>query len=777
MNKNILWYKRPASFKKWEEQCLVIGNGYMGASFFGGIAKEKIVFNEKTLWRGGPSLTRPDYNGGNIKDSYKYVKKVQELLSESRHKEAEELLPHLTGGMDGYGAYQLLCDAYLRFSNIDEARVEDYRRYLDMNDALCVTEFTYNGARHTRTAFASYPDNVICIKLAADKPRRICVRLELSNLQSGGEVYTNENSISYVGSLFDNGLQYAARFVIEVKGREFIASDYNIMAEHADEVVIYICAATNYAPVYPHYRKETQFEKTITDHINEVCKKGWDNLLKIHTKDYQNLFGRVELNLTEKKIEDIPTDELLSLYKTSDDANVHGTLEELYFQFGRYALISSSRIGSLPANLQGVWNENNTPPWSCDYHININLQMNYWNAYNTNLAETVPPLVDFLNSIREPGRITAKEYYGIVSDENNPENGWIAHTQSTPFGWTAPGWDFYWGWSTAAVAWLMQNIWEYYEFTGDIYYLEKSIYPIMRESARFYSQWLIYDKKQNRLVSSPTYSPEHGPVTIGNTYEQSLIEQFYIDFIKASEILGTDKELRVLVKSQLEMLKPYKIGKNGLLLEWFEEEEPNFDHTKTQVQHRHISHLLGLYPGKSINSSKLDLMRAAINTLNDRGDESTGWARAYKLNLWARTGDANRAYKLLYGLISQSTYINLFDFHPPFQLDGNFGGSAGIAEMLIQSHENCINPLPSLPDMWKTGSVKGLRARNGFIVDMEWKDGRMFKLQIKSTLDCVCNIKADIKRVYTNKSNIDFLEINGICRFQARKDEVYSFEL
>lgn len=781
LKNNILWYKNPADFKKWEEQALVIGNGYMGASFFGGITQEKIVFNEKTFWSGGPSEQRPDYYGGNVPNSYPYVREVQKLLSEGEYDKAVSILPKLTGISEGYGSYLLLCNALLRFPNIDEEKTENYIRSLDLETGICETKFTYNGAVHSRTAFANYPYNIICIKLKSDKPKRICVNFELSDLHTGCKVSLEDNVILYYGVLADNGLKYAARFEIETTGGEIIMGKNSIMAEHCDEVVIYMSAMTDYAPVYPNYRKNIQPEISVKEHIKKARKKSYNELLQIHLDDYQKLFSSVGLSLNtdinaDEEILSTPTDELLYKYINSDEPKYSSALEQLYFQFGRYVLIASSRKGSLPANLQGVWNEQNTPPWNCDYHINVNLQMNYWGAYNSNLFETIAPLVDFLESLREAGRITAKEYYRIVSDENNPENGWIAHTATTPFGWTAPGWDFYWGWSTAAVAWLMQNIWEYYEFTCDKDYLKEKIYPIMKECARFYSKWLIFDEKQNRFVSSPTYSPEHGPVTIGNTYEQSLIEQFYIDFITASEVLGTDEDLREIVKKQKELLKPFKVGKSGMILEWFDEDDKNFDHSKTQPFHRHISHLLGLYPGKAINSYTPELMEAAKATMNGRGDESTGWARAYKLNLWARTGDGNRSYKILSGLLKRSTFMNLFDFHPPFQLDGNFGGSAGIAEMLLQSHEGYINPLPALPDAWQSGEFYGLCARGGFVLDIVWDKTLIVKLKIKSCTSRICKIKIKANNIKCNNKIVNFTESDGIISFSASENEVYDFE-
>lgn len=771
---NILYFNSPGNFDNWEQLCQPIGNGYLGMSFFGGISKEKIVLNEKTLWVGGPSENNPTYNGGNKTDRYQYVKKVQELLYDNKYNEAVEIIQELTGLGYGSGAYQLLADLYLSFSNINEENVTNYSRAIDMDNAVYECAFDYEGARHTRTAFANYPSNTICIKLRSDKPRRICVKLSLDKTQSENAVRTDENgTLIYEGKLAENNMRYAAQFRLEKTGGELICAKDSVMVEHADEVVIFFTAATDYAPVYPKYRSGKNPMLTVANTLDAAQEKGYDKLLSEHIADYTELFSRVKLSLNNVSGEPEAVDVLIEKYKTAKDRTVLSTLESLYFQFGRYMLIGSSRAGSLPANLQGVWNESNMPPWCCDYHINVNLQMNYWGAYNTNLVETVPPLVDFLDAMREPGRITAKEYYNIESNEENPENGWIAHTTTTPFGWTAPGWDFYWGWSTSAVAWLMQNIWEHYEFTEDKDYLREKIYPIMKESVKFYRQWLIYDDKQERLVSTPTYSPEHGPVTVGNTYEQSLIEQLYRDFIKASEALDADAELREQIKRDVELLKPYHIGKTGLLKEWFEEDEPDFDHTKTQPNHRHISHLLGLYPGKGITEKTPELMKAAINTMNDRGDESTGWARAYKLNLWARTGDADRAYSILHGLLASCTFPNMFDFHPPFQLDGNFGGSAGIAEMLLQSHNGYICPLASLPTAWADGAFSGLCARGGFTVSAEWEGSEAKSISVLSVNGNDCTVKLAKKptKAVINGADAKFSEKEGIYTFPMNKGQ------
>ncbi len=738
---NVIYFKsegvkttEDGSRSLWEEHCLPIGNGYMGATMFGGVREESIVLNEKTLWAGGPCERRPEYYGGNKRDRYKYVKEVQEELSAGNYSRVLELLPELTGDGD-FGAYQVLCKADFSFT-LPEGEPENYIRQLDLDRSLYSCEFDLGGVHYSRDAFASYPARTMVFGFAADKQGALGFSLRLSDTHTH-ELSLDGDTLVYSGSVWDNGMRFDARFRFATDGKLSFADGVLTLSE-ATRATIYFSAATDYAMKYPAYRSGISPDVITKPLVEAAAEKGFAALYDEHFADYSEIYGRVSLSLGDEYA-DLPADELLKEYRAGNRAAMN-RLETLYFQYGRYLLISSSRSGSLPANLQGVWNESFTPPWCCDYHINVNLQMNYWGAYNTNMSETVPPLVDFLDSLREPGRVTAREYYNIESDDRHPENGWTAHTQCSPFGWTAPGWDFYWGWSTAAVAWLMQNIWEHYEFTGDVEYLKERIFPIMRESVRFYTQWLIFDEKQQRLVSSPTYSPEHGPATIGNTYEQSLIEQLFIDFLNASAAVGEDGELQDKVRDMLPQLKPYHVSKTGLLKEWFEEDDEGFDRSKVQKNHRHISHLMGLYPGKQITYAQPELMEAAIATMNDRGDESTGWARAYKINLWARTGDGNRTYKLLRGLLENCTFDNLWDFHPPFQIDGNFGASAGIAEMLIQSHEEVIKLLPALPEEWKNGEFSGLCARGGFVVDAKWENGIITSAVISSKNGGACRV-------------------------------------
>lgn len=415
------------------------------------------------------------------------------------------------------------------------------------------------------------------------------------------------------------------------------------------------------------------------------------------------------------------TDDLLKNYKPQEGQ----VLEELFFQYGRYLLISSSRDcpDALPANLQGVWNS--------DYHLNVNLQMNYWPAYVTNLLETVFPVINYVDDLRVYGRLAAAKYAGIVSREGE-ENGWLVHTQATPFGWTASGWDYYWGWSPAANAWMMQIVYEAYSFYRDQDYLREKIYPMLRETVRFWNAFLHKDQQAQRWVSSPSYSPEHGPISIGNTYDQSLIWQLFHDFIQAAQELGLDEDLLTEVKEKFDLLNPLQITQSGRIREWYEEEEQYFQNEKVEAQHRHASHLVGLYPSNLFSYKGQEYIEAARASLNDRGDGGTGWSKANKINLWARLGDGNRAHKLLAEQLKTSTLPNLWCSHPPFQIDGNFGATSGMAEMLLQSHAAYLVPLAALPDAWSTGSVSGLMARGHFEVSMSWADKKLLQLTILS---------------------------------------------
>lgn len=471
---NIIWFDKEGDTTKWESECLPIGNSYLGASMFGGVRHERIVLNEKTLWEGGPCEKRPEYRGGNKRDRYRYVAEVQRLLAEGKIAEEERLLPELTGESD-FGTYLLLCESLIDFK-LPNGEVKDYARKLDLDRSLYSCGFTVGGARYEREAFASFPDRTAVFRFTCSKAGGLSFTWRLDKTHPS-RIFAEEGTLIYSGALEDNGMRFDARFKAVTDGTLEFFSD-GFLVRGSTETIVYFTAATDYEMKYPVYRSGVSPETVTAPIIAAASKKGYRRLYDEHYRDYSALYGRVMFSL-RGEYADLPADRLLEAYRNGERAAMN-RLETLYFQYGRYLLISSSRGGTLPANLQGVWNESNTPPWCCDYHLNVNLQMNYWCAYNTNLAETALPLIDFLDGLREPGRVTAAEYCNIVSDTENPENGWTAHTQCSPFVWTAPGWDFCWGWSTAASAWLMQNIWEYYEFTGDKKLLRDKIFPIMR---------------------------------------------------------------------------------------------------------------------------------------------------------------------------------------------------------------------------------------------------------------------------------------------------------
>ena len=745
----VLAYKQPASttYKGWEEEALPIGNGSLGAKIFGLIGAERIQFNEKSLWSGGPLPDSSDYQGGNLQDQYAFLAEIRQALDKRDYNTAKELAEqHLVGPKTSqYGTYLSFGDIHIEFSKQGKtlSQVTDYQRQLNISKALATTSYVYKGTKFEREAFASFPDDLLVQRFTKEGAETLDFTIELSlsrDLASDGK-YEQEKSDykecklditdSYIlmkGRVKDNDLQFASCLSWETDGDIRVWSD-KAQISGASYANLFLAAKTDFAQnPASNYRKKIDLEQQVKDLVETAKEKGYTQLKSRHIEDYQALFQRVQLDLGAD-FESSPTDDLLKNYKPQAGQ----VLEELFFQYGRYLLISSSRDcpDALPANLQGVWNGVDNPPWNSDYHLNINLQMNYWPAYVTNLLETTFPIINYIDDLRVYGRLAAARYAGIVSREGE-ENGWLVHTQATPFGWTAPGWDYYWGWSPAANAWMMQTVYEAYSFYMDQDYLREKIYPMLRETVRFWNAFLHKDQQAQRWVSSPSYSPEHGPISIGNTYDQSLIWQLFHDFIQAAQELELDEALLTEVEEKFDMLNPLQITQSGRIREWYEEEEQHFQNEKVEAQHRHASHLVGLYPGNLFSYKGQDYLEAARASLNDRGDGGTGWSKANKINLWARLGDGNRAHKLLAEQLKSSTLPNLWCSHPPFQIDGNFGASSGMAEMLLQSHTAYLVPLAALPDAWSTGSISGLMARGHFEVSMRWADKKLLQLTILS---------------------------------------------
>ncbi|MDK0542746.1 glycoside hydrolase N-terminal domain-containing protein [Clostridium perfringens] len=768
LDKLALWYDEPAT--NWENEALPIGNGYMGGMVFGSVASERIQYNEKTLWSGGPGAWE-GYNGGNKEGAWEAVQEIRKILADGGTP-SNDLYQRVCGDQRAYGAYQNFGDIFLDFKSHEESKVTNYRRELNIEESLSTVKYNYKGVNYEREYFCSYPDNVMVIKLKADKASSLTVDVRNEGAHNGKNLSVENNTLILSGAIEDNGMKYESQIKVINTGGSIQDKEDRISVENADEITIIMSAGTDYVNEYPTYKGEDP-HSAVTERINNAVNLGYDELKSRHIEDYKNLFDRVNLNLGELKL-DKPTDEMLNEYKT----NQSNSLETLFFQYGRYLLISSSREGSLPANLQGVWNNSNNPPWSSDYHFNVNIQMNYWPAEVANLSETAIPLVEYVESLREPGRKTAEMHCGIEGAMEN-KNGWTVNTMNNPFGFTAMGWEFDWGWAPTSNAWISQNLWEHYQFTEDKDYLRENIYPIMKEAAQFWTQFLVeYTHSDGKpyLVSSPSYSPEHGPRTVGTTFDQELIWQLFTDTIKASETLGIDEEFRAELEDKRERLLTPQIGKHGQVQEWKDDiDDPNNNH-------RHISHLVGLYPGTQINQKDTpELYEAAKVTMNHRGDGGTGWSKANKINLWARLLDGDRAHRLLENQLTTSTLENLFDTHPPFQIDGNMGAVSGMAEMLVQSHLGTINPLPALPTAWEDGSFDGLKARGNFEISANWNNNSLNLLKIKSSSgnDCYLEYPGITEAIITdangNKITPEVVSEN-VVKFQTEVNGEYKVE-
>jgi alpha-L-fucosidase 2 len=742
-----LWYIQRA---KYFEEALLMGNGKMGASVFGGVNSEKIYLNDATLWSGEPVEANMN------PEAYKNLSTIREALKNEDYKLADELNRKLQGKYSE--SYAPLGTLYINFDHGDST--QKYSRELNINDAVSKVEYEINGVTFTREYFVSYPDQVMVIKLSSNKKSAINFDISFESLLNYN-ITASVNSLnvngfapiqakpSYLGEIPDalvfdknRGTRFAALMKIKSAEGKIVSTDSSLSLRNGTEAFIFVSLATSFNGYDKNpATQELNQVQMANDQLNKAYDKSYENLKKAHLSDYQRFFSRVSLSLGKTDAHDLPTDERLKRYaEGKEDKN----LEILYFQYGRYLLISSSRTPGVPANLQGIWNPYIRPPWSSNYTLNINAEENYWLAENANLSEMHTPMLGFIKNISETGKITARTFYGT--------NGWVACHNSDiwamsnavgDFGKGDPVWA---NWNMGG-AWLSTHLWEHYLFTLDKNFLKNDAYEIMRGAAQFCLEWLVEDE-EGKLITSPSTSPEnkfitsggyHGATFYGGTADLAIVRACMQQAVDASEILDQDTAFCQSLKNALARLHPYQVGKKGNLQEWY------YDWEDEDPQHRHQSHLFGLFPGHQITPyATPELASACRKTLEIKGDETTGWSKGWRINLWARLGDGNHAYKMYRELLRYvdpdgvktsnhrggGTYPNLTDAHPPFQIDGNFGGSAAVVEMLVQSGESEIRLLPALPDAWDNGKVTGICARGGFEISMEWENNNLKKVSI-----------------------------------------------